>query len=71
MSSAGASVSDGPYQVRCRPLTNAGRACGQASGPSSGPQARPAFVSGRHLTWYGPSLIEAPALLTRQLQGAD
>lgn len=26
-----------------------------------------AFVSGRHLTWYGPSLVEAPALLARQL----
>ena len=40
-------------------------------GPEAWPQARPAFVSGRHLTWYGPSLTEAPALLTRQLQGAD
>ena len=39
--------------------------------PDAWPQARPAFVSGRHLTWYGPSLTEAPALLTRQLQGAD
>ena len=26
---------------------------------------RPAFVSGRHLTWYGPSLVEAPAVLRR------
>ena len=34
--SAGASASDGPYQVRCRPLTNTGRHCGHASGPSSG-----------------------------------
>ncbi|MCW2700271.1 MAG: putative periplasmic metal binding protein [Blastococcus sp.] len=36
-------------------------------GPEAWPQARPAFVSGRHLTWYGPSLTEAPALLTAQL----
>jgi ABC-type Fe3+-hydroxamate transport system substrate-binding protein len=27
-----------------------------------------ANVSGRHLTWYGPSLVDARALLTRQLQ---
>lgn len=26
-----------------------------------------ALVSGRHLTWYGPSLAEAPALLSAQL----
>jgi len=26
-----------------------------------------ALVSGRHLTWYGPSLVEARALLARQL----
>lgn len=36
-------------------------------GPEAWPQARPVFVSGRHLTWYGPSLAEAPALLLRQL----
>jgi ABC-type Fe3+-hydroxamate transport system substrate-binding protein len=36
-------------------------------GPEAWPQARPVFVSGRHLTWYGPSLIEAPAVLSRQL----
>ena len=36
-------------------------------GPEAWPQARPVFVSGRHLTWYGPSLAEAPAILTRQL----
>ena len=39
VSSAGASASDGPYQVRCRPLTNTGRHCGHASGPSSGVNA--------------------------------
>jgi ABC-type Fe3+-hydroxamate transport system substrate-binding protein len=36
-------------------------------GPEAWPQCRPVFVSGRHLTWYGPSLVEAPALLVRQL----
>ncbi|MGY2084404.1 helical backbone metal receptor [Blastococcus sp. SYSU DS0539] len=39
-------------------------------GPEAWPQARPAFVSGRHLTWYGPSLVEAPAVLLAQL-GAE
>jgi ABC-type Fe3+-hydroxamate transport system substrate-binding protein len=29
-----------------------------------------AFVSGRHLTWYGPSLAEARAVLTAQLTAA-
>ena len=38
-------------------------------GPEAWPQARPAFVSGRHLTWYGPSLVEAPDVLLRQLRG--
>jgi len=38
-------------------------------GPEAWPQARPVFVSGRHLTWYGPSLAEAPGLLVRQLGG--
>jgi ABC-type Fe3+-hydroxamate transport system substrate-binding protein len=41
---------------------------------SDGPEAfagRPtALVSGRHLTWYGPSLVEAPAVLGRQLAAA-
>ena len=35
--------------------------------PKAWPQARAAFVSGRHLTWYGPSLVEARDLLRRQL----
>ncbi len=39
--------------------------------PDDGPEAFPgipsACVSGRHLTWYGPSLAEARDLLTRQL----
>ncbi len=38
---------------------------------NDGPEAfaQPAkCVSGRHLTWYGPSLVEARAVLTEQLQ---
>jgi ABC-type Fe3+-hydroxamate transport system substrate-binding protein len=38
--------------------------------PDDGPEAfaRPArCVSGRHLTWYGPSLVEARAVLSGQL----
>ena len=39
--------------------------------PDDGPEAFPgtpcALVSGRHLTWYGPSLAEAPTLLAAQL----
>ncbi|TQN43578.1 hypothetical protein FHU33_3029 [Blastococcus colisei] len=38
-------------------------------GPEAWPQARPVFVSGRHLTWYGPSLVEAPQVLLVQLRG--
>jgi ABC-type Fe3+-hydroxamate transport system substrate-binding protein len=41
---------------------------------SDGPEAfagRPtALISGRHLTWYGPSLVEAPSVLGRQLAAA-
>jgi ABC-type Fe3+-hydroxamate transport system substrate-binding protein len=41
---------------------------------SDGPEAFPglpsALVSGRHLTWYGPSLVEAPGVLLRQLRAA-
>ena len=36
-------------------------------GPEAWPQCRPVFVSGRHLTWYGPSLAEAPQTLLAQL----
>jgi hypothetical protein len=42
---------------------------GPADGPECFPNSRVALVSGRHLTWYGPSLVEAPALLARQLAG--
>jgi ABC-type Fe3+-hydroxamate transport system substrate-binding protein len=38
-------------------------------GPEAWPQARAALVSGRHLTWYGPSLVEAPDVLLAQLSG--
>jgi hypothetical protein len=37
---------------------------------ADGPEAfgKPAYcVSGRHLTWYGPSLVEAREVLSRQL----
>ena len=36
-------------------------------GPEAFPGQRVALVSGRHLTWYGPSLVEARDLLERQL----
>jgi ABC-type Fe3+-hydroxamate transport system substrate-binding protein len=36
-------------------------------GPEAFPGVPYALVSGRHLTWYGPSLAEAPALLADQL----
>jgi ABC-type Fe3+-hydroxamate transport system substrate-binding protein len=41
-----------------------------SDGPEAFPGHRTALVSGRHLTWYGPSLTEAPALLRRQLAAA-
>jgi ABC-type Fe3+-hydroxamate transport system substrate-binding protein len=36
-------------------------------GPEAFPGIPAALVSGRHLTWYGPSLAEAPVLLGRLL----
>ncbi len=36
-------------------------------GPEAFPGTPAALVSGRHLTWYGPSLVQAPALLRAQL----
>jgi ABC-type Fe3+-hydroxamate transport system substrate-binding protein len=36
-------------------------------GPEAFPGVPCVLVSGRHLTWYGPSLAEAPALLGRSL----
>jgi ABC-type Fe3+-hydroxamate transport system substrate-binding protein len=42
--------------------------------PDDGPEAFPglpcALVSGRHLTWYGPSLTEAPRVLGEALRAA-
>jgi len=40
-------------------------------GPEAFPGIPAALVSGRHLTWYGPSLAEAPALLSAQLASAS
>jgi ABC-type hemin transport system substrate-binding protein len=43
-----------------------------AFSPTDGPEAfevTAACVSGRHLTWYGPSMVEAPAVLAAQLRG--
>ncbi|MDX3075163.1 helical backbone metal receptor [Streptomyces sp. NPDC088354] len=36
-------------------------------GPEAFPALPAALVSGRHLTWYGPSLAEAPAVLAAAL----
>ena len=46
-----------------------------AFSPTDGPEAFPGVpavcVSGRHLTWYGPSLVEARDVLTAQLQSKE
>jgi ABC-type Fe3+-hydroxamate transport system substrate-binding protein len=39
-------------------------------GPESFPGVPCALVSGRHLTWYGPSLVDARTVLERQLRSA-
>ncbi|MEV0601554.1 helical backbone metal receptor [Streptomyces sp. NPDC050315] len=39
-------------------------------GPESFPGLPAALVSGRHLTWYGPSLVEAPGVLGAELGAA-
>ncbi|HEY3481150.1 MAG TPA: helical backbone metal receptor, partial [Streptomyces sp.] len=39
-------------------------------GPEAFPGLPAALVSGRHLTWYGPSLAEAPAVIGRALRAA-
>ncbi|MFF2042609.1 helical backbone metal receptor [Kitasatospora sp. NPDC058170] len=39
-------------------------------GPEAFPGIPAALVSGRHLTWYGPSLAEAPEVLAAQLRRA-
>jgi hypothetical protein len=38
-----------------------------SDGPESFPGLPYVLVSGRHLTWYGPSLVEARASLERAL----
>jgi ABC-type Fe3+-hydroxamate transport system substrate-binding protein len=40
-------------------------------GPEAFPGVASALVSGRHLTWYGPSLVEAAATLAEQLGPAS
>lgn len=40
-------------------------------GPEAFPGLPAALVSGRHLTWYGPSLTEAPAVLGAALAAPD
>jgi ABC-type Fe3+-hydroxamate transport system substrate-binding protein len=42
-------------------------AFGATDGPEAFPELPCALVSGRHLTWYGPSLAQANAVLTAQL----
>jgi ABC-type Fe3+-hydroxamate transport system substrate-binding protein len=42
-------------------------AFGADDGPEAFPGVPAALVSGRHLTWYGPSLVEARRVLTAQL----
>ncbi|MFE9683287.1 helical backbone metal receptor [Streptomyces sp. NPDC006285] len=39
-------------------------------GPEEFPGVPCALVSGRHLTWYGPSLAQAPRVLARALRAA-
>ncbi|MEV5954245.1 helical backbone metal receptor [Streptomyces sp. NPDC051987] len=41
-----------------------------ADGPEAFPGLPCALVSGRHLTWYGPSLAEAPRALAEALRAA-
>ena len=40
-------------------------------GPECFPGRPVALVSGRHLTWYGPSMVDAPRVLTAQLTAAS
>lgn len=41
-----------------------------SDGPEAFPALPAALISGRHLTWYGPSLAEAPDVLARALRAA-
>jgi ABC-type Fe3+-hydroxamate transport system substrate-binding protein len=40
-------------------------------GPEAFPGVPAALVTGRYLTWYGPSLAEAPRILTEQLSAGS
>jgi hypothetical protein len=40
-------------------------------GPECFPGRPVALVSGRHLTWYGPSMVDAPRVLATQLSAAS
>ena len=40
----------------------------QNDGPEAFPDSRCVLLSGRHLTWYGPSLVEAHNLLSTELR---
>lgn len=42
----------------------------ETDGPESFPDLPAALVSGRHLTWYGPSLVTAPRVLAAALATA-
>jgi len=42
-------------------------AFGPDDGPEAFPKARSALVSGRHLTWWGPSLVQAARVLGERL----
>ncbi len=44
---------------------------GADDGPESFPGLPSALVSGRHLTWYGPSLTQAPQVLGAALRAAS
>ncbi|MEE4542998.1 helical backbone metal receptor [Streptomyces sp. V4-01] len=45
-------------------------AFGAHDGPEAFPGVPAALVDGRHLTWYGPSLLRAPDVLTGALRAA-
>lgn len=54
--------------IDCVVLPDEPYAFSPADGPEAFPGVPAACVSGRHLTWYGPSLVEARALLSAQLR---
>lgn len=42
-----------------------------SDGPEAFPDLPAALVSGRHVTWYGPSLVEAPGVLLSRLSAVS